>query len=153
MLVNQFNQDMELTKNFRIGIPLGKQSGGVTYPEKVEAYYSGISVELAELHIQAIENLYLGRSSAGNGIGFDDYLDQMEAGYNGGSLNAAIKNQFTATLSKFALLTDPLSADIVNNPAVVDAAYLELQKTIVLTKTDMASALSILITYVDNDGD
>ena len=35
----------------------------------------------------------------------------------------------------------------------VEAAYNEIQKLVILLKTDMASALSILITYTDADGD
>ena len=54
LLVNQLNQDLEIAKNYRCGIPLGKNSGGVLYPEQVEAYYSGISKDLALLHIEAL---------------------------------------------------------------------------------------------------
>jgi len=41
----------------------------------------------------------------------------------------------------------------LTNPSVVDAAYVELQKQVVLFKTDMPSSLGVLITYQDNDGD
>ncbi len=46
---------------------------------------------------------------------------------------------------------DPLSNSIVNSQAVVNAAYLEIQKLVVLLKTDMPSSLGVLITYEDND--
>ncbi|MBA3972499.1 MAG: imelysin family protein, partial [Bacteroidetes bacterium] len=40
MLVNQLNYDMELLKNAKVGIPLGKKTLGVPQPSKVEALYS-----------------------------------------------------------------------------------------------------------------
>ena len=50
-------------------------------------------------------------------------------------------------------LSDPLSTNITTNNTAVVAAYTELQKLVVLLKTDMTSSLSILITFGDNDGD
>jgi predicted lipoprotein len=153
LLVNQLNYDLEIIKNFKVGTPLGKQTLGVFHPEKTEGYYSGISVELALLQLQTIEDIFLGRSNQGNGFGFDDYLDQIGAQYNGGSLSTTIKNQFTSAITKLQLVPDPLSSSIQNNTTAVDAAYVELQKLVVLLKTDMPSEMGILITYVDNDGD
>jgi predicted lipoprotein len=153
LLVNQLAYDYEILKNYEIGIPAGLQSMGTTFPTKVQAYYSKMSVQLALLHIQAIENIYLGKSAQGDGSGLDDYLIKVNAKYNGGSLSDAIKNQFTVAIGKLQALTDPLSANITSNNAAVTAAYTELQKLTVLLKTDMPSSLGILITYGDNDGD
>lgn len=153
-LVNQLNYDFEILRNAKIGIPLGKKSLGTPMPEKVEALYSGISVELALIHLKAMENIYLGRSEAGiDGSGLDEYLVHLEAPYNGGQLSDAIKNQFTTAITKLQAVPDPLSSTVQSNPAIVDAAYIELQKLLVLLKTDMPSALGVLITYQDNDGD
>ncbi|HEY4323917.1 MAG TPA: imelysin family protein [Mucilaginibacter sp.] len=149
LLTNQLVYDYEILKNFEIGIPAGTQSMGTTYPQKVQAYYSKMSVQLALLHIQVLQNIYKG----GSGLGFDDYLTTVNAKYNSGSLNDAINNQFAAAIAKLQLLTDPLSANIQNNNTAVLAAYTELQKLTVLLKTDMTSSLGILITYGDNDGD
>jgi predicted lipoprotein len=148
-LTNQLVYDYEILKNFEIGIPSGTQSLGTTYPQKVQAYYSKMSVQLVLLHIQAIQQIYMG----GSGLGFDDYLVQANAQYNGGPLNDAIKAQFTTAIAKLQLLTDPLSTNIQTNNEAVTAAYTELQKLTVLLKTDMTSSLGILITYGDNDGD
>lgn len=154
MLVNELNYDYEILKNYRIGIPLGKKTLGTPQPNKVEAYYEKNSVQLAVEHIKSIENIYLGRSKSGSdGLGLDDYLIRLEAQYNSGLLSDAIKSQFSVTISKLQAIPDPLSETIVNNPAVVDAAYNEIQKLLVLLKTDMPSALGVQITYQDNDGD
>lgn len=154
MLVNQLNFDFEILKNARIGIPLGKQTLGIPLPEKTEAYYSGISLELINEHIQSIENIYLGRSKQGNdGLGLDDYLTHINARYGAGSLNDAIKSKFNSAKTKLALIPPTLSQAVVSNPSIVDNAYAELQQLIVLLKVDMPSALGVLITYQDNDGD
>lgn len=152
--INQLVYDYEILKNFEVGIPAGVQSMGTAYPQKVQAYYSKMSLQLALLHIQALQNSYLGKSAQGDGIGLDDYLTQAGAkSSNGGSLNDTIKAQFATAIAKLQTLTDPLSDNIKNNQAAVTSAYTELQKLTVLLKTDMTSSLGILITYGDNDGD
>ena len=153
-MVNQLVYDYETLKNFEIGIPAGIQSMGTVFSEKVQACYSKISVQLALLHIQALQNVYLGKSAQGDGLGLDDYLLQDNAKYsNGNPLNDVIKAQFTTAIAKLQALTDPLANQLKTNPAAVTAAYTELQKLTVLLKTDMTSSLGILITYGDNDGD
>ena len=153
MLINKLDYDLDVLKNNKLGIPMGKQSMGVLYPQKTEAYYSGISAQLIVAQLQAMQNIYLGKGTQGDVIGFDDYLSQIGAKYNGGSLNDTIKNAFTVAISKVQAVPDPLSAAIVTNPVPVNEAYAAVQKLLVLLKTDMPSALGVLITYVDNDGD
>jgi hypothetical protein len=149
LLTNQLVFDYETLKNYEIGIPAGVQSMGTTFPQKVQAYYSKMSVQLVLLHLQAIQNIYMGAT----GQGFDDYLVKVNAKYNNGSLNDAIVNQFASAKTKLQALTDPLSTNIQTDNTAVVAAYTELQKLTVLLKTDMTSSLGILITYGDNDGD
>jgi predicted lipoprotein len=154
-LINQLNFEIDLMKNAKVGIPLGKKSLGVALPEKCEAVYaSNISVKLIKECLLNIEDTYLGRSASGSdGLGIDDYLDALKAQHNSGSLNDAIKNQFALTKSKLALVSEPLSTSVVSDAATVDAAYVEMVKLLVLLKTDAPSALGIVITYQDGDGD
>jgi len=154
LLLNQLVYDYEILKNYEVGIPAGVQSAGTTFPQKVQAYYSKISLQLTIAHLQAILNIYSGVSSAGDGLGFDDYLTSANAKYaDGTSLNATIKTQFGAAATALSALTDPLATNITANTTAVVAAYTQLQKLTVLLKTDMSSSLGILITYGDNDGD
>jgi uncharacterized protein len=151
-LVNQLNYDYEQLKNARIGIPAGKQTLGVALPEKCEAYYAGYSVELAIQQINAIKNLYLGAADA-DGVGLDEYLIALDAKHGSGQLSDAIKTQLDIATTALQNVPDPLSETVVNNQTVVNTAYTEIQKGVVLLKTDMPSALSVLITYQDGDGD
>jgi len=155
LLVNQISFEVDLLKNSKIGIPLGKKSAGTLLPEKCEAYYANtISVRLAKECLANIENAYLGRSRNGtDGSGLDDYLDALKVQHNSGTLNDAIKAQFALAKSKLQLVNEPLSAEVMANTATVDAAYVEMVKLLVLLKTDMPSAMGVVITYQDGDGD
>lgn len=151
-LVNQLNFELDYLKNSKIGIPLGKKSLDIALPEKCEAYYSQQSVQYAVATLQTIESIYLGKSINGiDGKGFDDYLDHLKA--QDGSLNSRIKTQFASCYTKLNAINGSLSSQIISNPTVVNAAYIELVKLLVLLKTDMPSSLGVVITYQDGDGD
>jgi uncharacterized protein len=154
MLVNQLNYELELTKNPRIGIPLGKQTLGIALPHKCEGFYGKYSLQLINETLQNVENVYRGRSVSGaDGIGCDDYLSHLGVQHSNGPLNTVILNQFAVCYTKLAALNDPLSDEVTNNAAAVDAAYLAIQQLVVYLKTDMPSAFGIIITYQDTDGD
>ncbi len=154
MLVNQLNYDFELLKNSKIGVPLGKRTLGNALPDKVESFYSQQSLLLALENLKALENIYLGRNAQNiDGLGLDDYLDQIDAKYGNASLNQTIKDKFNSVKTKLAAVPHPLSQAVILNATTVDQAYAELQQLVVLLKVDMPSALGVLITYQDNDGD
>jgi predicted lipoprotein len=155
LLVNNLNFQIDLMKNAKVGIPLGKKSLGQKLPEKCEAIYTNsISVSLLKSCLDNIENVYRGRSLNGSdGLGLDDYLDALGAQHNTGTLNDAIKTQFSITRAKVNLINEPLSLAVINDDATVDAAYIEMVKLLVLLKTDMPSQMGIVITYQDGDGD
>ena len=154
VLVNQLNFDYEIIKNPKVGIPLGKKSMGAILPEMTEAYYSGISKELILLNIQSTYNNFNGIDAAMNdGIGLDDYLRAVDAKHNGTALDVKINEQLMNAKAKVQALPANLSEAIKTNPTLVEEAYNEIQKAIIYMKTDMPSALGIMITYQDNDGD
>lgn len=154
MLVNQLCFDLELLKNGSIGIPSGKKSMGILYPEKSEGINSGLSLSLAKARLRALENLYLGKGvKPQDSIGFDDYLMHVDAKYGQSSLNEVIKSKFTLAQSMLDLIPETLANSINTQIQLVDDAYNELQQLVVLLKVDMTSALGIQITYQDNDGD
>lgn len=154
LLVNQLNFDYEIIKNPKIGIPLGKKSMGAILPEMTEAYYSGISKELILLNIESTYKNFNGIDVNNiNGIGLDDYLNAVDAQHNGTSLSVKINDQLNSAKNKVNNLPSILSDAITANPTIVEEAYNEIQKAIIYMKTDMPSALGIMITYQDNDGD
>ncbi len=148
LLINSLDQDFEILKNDKLGIPLGKQPPGTALPvlpNEVEAYYSGISAQLLLAQLKAVQGIYT--------AGLDNYVVKANAKYNGGALSDTIKAHFALAVSEIQAIPDPFSATIQSNPAPADVAYAEIQKIVVLLKTDMPSSLGVLITYGDNDGD
>ena len=156
LLINSLDEDFEILKNDRLGIPLGMIPVGTTspvLPKEVEAYYSGISVQLALAQLKAIQGIYLGTAGSGKGLGLVTYLVNAKAQYNGGQLSDTITAAFAQDVTDLQAVPDPLSQTIQSNPSGAIAAFSQSQKLVALLKTDMPSALGVLITYGDNDGD
>ena len=150
LIVNQLNENYELIKREKIGIPSGLLTLGFTNPDKTEAYFSGRSLELANAALKATEQFYLG----GNGIGLDDFLIEIDAKKsNGESLNDAIKAQFTTSITNLAILSGQLSDAVDNNKSEVENAYNALSAQLINIKTDLPSVLCVSITYIDNPSD
>lgn len=154
-VVNSINKDYEIVKNAKIGFPAGKKTLGTPYPHTCESYFGGFSIDLAEANIIAIHNLFLGINSDGsqNGPSLQDYLQALNAKHNSDPLDQVIDNQFRTALNTLKLVPNPFSESVVNHVDKVDSAYLEIQRNVVYLKTDMPSAMGVLITYQDNDGD
>lgn len=144
-LVNQFAYEMDALKGPRIGWPLGKQSNGIIFADKCEAYYSGLTRELAITNLTSLKRYYTG----GSGIGIDDYLDLLGKQ----QLNDDVLAQFDVAISAIQAIPEPMSASFSSNTAIVETAYREVQKLLTYLKTDVASATAVQITYMDNDGD
>ena len=154
-LINQLNYDFELLKNAQIGIPLGKRTLGEAQPMRTQAYYGGYSAQLAKARLQGIHALYYGiGADDSNGLGLDDYVKAFNLVFDGETeLSEAIANQMARTEAAVNALPDPLSEAVTNQASIVESAWNEIQAQLILYKTDMPSALGVLITYQDNDGD
>ena len=155
LLINNLNEHYEFIKRDKLGIPSGVTTLGITFPEKVEAYYSGISLNLAEEALNAAEGLFLGRNvqTGADGPGLDDYLQAVNATKEGQNLSTLIEGQFDKAKEALGQIAGPLSSAIeTDNPGVVNA-YNEVTKQLVNIKTDMPSVLCVAITYVDNASD
>ncbi|CAD5270595.1 conserved hypothetical protein [Imperialibacter sp. EC-SDR9] len=157
-LVNALNLSFERnTRDAKIGIPAGIRSLGITIPEATEAYYAGYSLELALANVDAYKKLFLGQTREGvKGLGFDDYLKARKAATTSGSelpLDEAINAQFDAVLGFIDQIENPLDEQISTDNSRVQQVFAQMQQLAVLLKTDMASALGVVISYQDNDGD
>ncbi|MGD1845206.1 MAG: imelysin family protein [Salibacteraceae bacterium] len=154
LMVNEFSKEIELVKNARVGIPLGKKSLNVTRPDQVEALYSGMSVEFSVENMKGLKALFMGlgeTSSTANGL--FNYLEAINAQEGDGLLSNAIRDQFDLIDTRLNDIQGNLFDAVDNDFATVDAAYTEIQRLVVLVKTDMTSAMGVQITYQDNDGD
>lgn len=143
----------------KFGIPSGGMSGtGTPNPEKVEALYKrDLSGELAKNAHGAAMDFFNGVSvlTGEEGPSFKSYLNALDAKdtSTGTLLSEIITDQFAAIQSKLDVVSPDLYQQVqTNNQAMIDV-YTEMQKLVRLLKADMTSAMSISITYTDNDGD
>lgn len=144
----------------KIGIPAGIIGSmiGTPYPDKVEAYYKrDISKSLVKTAHLAVIDFFNGKSVNGGteGPSLRSYLDGLDAKdtSSGMLLSTIINNQFSTINNKVDLLSSDFYNQIqTNNQAMVDV-YTNMQTEVRYLKVDMTSAMSITITYTDNDGD
>ena len=141
----------------KVGLPLGVFNGfsQQEMPHLVECNHYGQSLPFAIRAVNAIQQFINGYSySTGeDGIGLEDYMDFVNAQYNGEDLSIATNNQLQLIIDNLNQLNDPLSNEILTNKVEVSNAYENMQQLVPLIKVDMTSALGVLITYQDNDGD
>lgn len=152
-LYNEFVKNFEAIKNFKVGLPLGKRPGQIDpEPTRVEAYYSGLSIDFMKVNFKAVEDIWYGRTPEGSqGIGFRAYLLSVTGGPE---LVAATEAQLIVV--KNAMNTLPaqrLSEQVMTNAAQVETLYNELQRHTRFFKSDMSSLLGIAITFSSGDGD
>lgn len=154
--VNNFVKNLEKDVRFpKLGVPAGLFSNGTTYPASTEAFYKNdVSKELLIDAVKASQDFYNGKyfNSATTGPGLKAYLDAVNAGGNT-PLSDVINNQFNTAITAINGLNNSLSQQITTDNTKAVAAYNELQKVVVYTKSSMLSALGITIDYVDGDGD
>jgi predicted lipoprotein len=154
---NNFVKNLE--KNVRsgkIGIPAGLFSGGIKYPEKVEAFYKkDLSKELLNTALKASQDFFNGKhfNSNATGEGLGSYLDYLKTIRNGEQLSSIINKQFTTIFTATATLNNSFSTQVATDNAKMILAYDALQQNVIYTKLDMMQALNITIDYIDSDGD
>lgn len=159
LLVNGYVLHYErYLRSGKFGIPSGAMLNGVPAPEKVEAYYKkDISLTLAKTAHQAYVDFFNGKNvkSDATGPSLKSYLDALGAkdSSTGKSLSELLNTQFEATKAKLNTLKPNLSEEVKTNNQAMKDTYNEMQKAVRMLKVDMTSAMSITITYTDNDGD
>jgi predicted lipoprotein len=152
MLVNDVAFSAERCRRERVGNSLGYVgfiSSGSIYPYSLEAYYSAESKALLIANLQQLKALYEG----GTGEGFDDYLANINAQYDGQPLNTAISTQFDVAIAKANAVPVDFATALNSNKPTMEELFLELKKLTVMLKVDMSSQLGVVINYSDNDGD
>lgn len=152
MLVNDFIYYYEkgLRAN-KIGIPAGNWSA-TSLPTKVEAFYrKDISKELTLEALTAVQNFFEGKAFNGTTTGqsFKTYLE----GLNRSDLATKIINQLKKGRAEVNKLDNNYYQQIKTDNTKMTKAYDELQKVVVLIKTDMLQAFNVTVDYIDADGD
>ncbi|MDI1233558.1 MAG: imelysin family protein [bacterium] len=142
----------------KIGIPSGAIVNGIAAPEKVEAYYKkDISQALLKSAHLAYIKFFNGQAfySGNTGPSFKTYLDALgtKDQASGKLLSQIINDQLIVVDNKLVGLMPNLYQQITSNNSAMNDVYTNMQTVVRLLKVDMTSAMSITITYTDNDGD
>ncbi|MDX1684525.1 MAG: imelysin family protein [Saprospiraceae bacterium] len=154
LIVNNLNENYEISKRDRLGIPSGELTLNFPNPDLVEAPHSQLSLDLLKVSIRATIDFYLGRTDDGtNGEGLDDLLEFIGAEKDGRSLNEIIQEQYDVILQTIDEIDGPLSIAVEQDSDDVIEAYAEISRQVINTKTDMSSVMCITITYVDAPSD
>ena len=159
MLTNDFIYYFEKgLRTNKFGIPAGVFSANNTRPANVEAYYNKtLSKALSLEALDAVEGFFKGQAYNSSDTGsvlstasLKSYLDYMT---ENSTISTAIITRFTDSEQLINMLEDNFFSQVTtNNDQMVDV-FNKLQEGVVLLKTDMLSALSISIDYIDADGD
>lgn len=159
LLVNGFVLNYErYIRSGKFGIPSGAMTGGTPSAERVECFYKkDLSLTLAKTAHQASIDFFNGKNvkTGMEGPSFKTYLNALNAkdSQSGIKLADAINTQFTSVNTSMNVLTLSLYDEVKTNNTAIINVYNEMQKSVRLLKVDMTSAMSIIISYVDNDGD
>lgn len=148
--VNQMSSHIEFLTVTKVGKPLGKELNTSIRVTQLEAYRSNSSKEALIANIDIFKSLFTGTE---NNTGFDDYLDYLGAMKSGKLLSTAILEQTDLVQANLANMTGSLREELISSPQNVEELYQNLKALLVLVKTDMTSALSVTLTFSDNDGD
>jgi hypothetical protein len=138
----------------KFGIPAGQRTPQI-YPEKVEGYYSKThSKQLALAAWEAYKGAWLGTgySTSKNGSSLTDYVAFMDDKKNT-QIAEKLRTQLNAVGDKIKALDADFNTVAKNNPEKLKEVWSAYQNVVTTIKTDIASALSVTISYVDNDGD
>lgn len=160
LLVNGYVLNYErYIRSGKFGIPSGAMlDEGTTAPEKIEAFYKkDLSLILAKTAHEASVDLFHGKSriTSTEGPSLKTYLTALNAKdkTTGAVLVDEIDKQFSEIEKKLDLLQPNLNEEVKNNNQAMINTFEEMQKLVRMIKVDMTSALSVTITYTDNDGD
>lgn len=146
LLVNAFTREFELTKNTKIGIPIGNLTLGIVQKGYIENRRSGIANELLVVNLETLQSIFKGTNTTN---GFEDYLNEIEKS----DLASTINSRFSYLISTGAAWTETIDTKIDSSLPELTSYYDYMQGTVVYLKTDMPSSFGVLITYQDNDGD
>lgn len=149
MLSNLMLEELEQVVQMNVGSGLGGNLGDVDIAY-VTAPYSGYSLEQAISLIEILQQTFNGDSEDGEGLGFDDYLDFLDAQSEDGPLSDMINEQMN--VFKDALISLQ-GADLLEESDLIQPVYSEGVKLLALMKVDMAAQMGITITFSDLDGD
>ncbi len=156
LLVNHFNMSLELAKNAKLAIPMGKRSLGTLFPEKVESPFEENSLAYLKAQTQGMYDLFNGVSvlTGNTGPSLSAYVSTLGANFGNTQTSSFINQYFQEVLTGISTIEPiTLKQAVITQNADLENVYSDYQSLVIYTKTEMPSILGVSITYQDNDGD
>lgn len=156
LMINEFVKDYEIAKRAKVGFPLGVSLSDVL-PFHFEAPYSLNSSGLLISNLQSYRSIIAGpiENDLTKTDNLYEYLSELSATRNDALLADLILTELDESIDLLNKMDIPFrkSLEIPSEKEKIEALYKNMQESVVLLKTDMVSAMGILINYQDNDGD
>ncbi|MEM6771475.1 MAG: imelysin family protein [Bacteroidota bacterium] len=154
-LVNALVSQLEETTRFRLGNPLGEESGGTPRPTTAEAPYAEKSLVTLRASLDEWGLAFFGGSPGDSGYGFDDYLSDLG---DDNALSDRIASAFTTTSDRLDGLLEQtadgsLRTGLMDHPEQVLALQNDVRALKTLVRVDLASLIGATVTINDTDGD
>lgn len=157
-MMNAVVQNYEVyIRKGKIGVPTGVFNGfsQQPMPGNVEGLYMEDELELAKHTMSYFKRFLNGMNYEGTSddLGLLDYGTYVGATVNNNSLSQVINSQIDVIINISETNGVAWSEMVVQDPITSGDIYTEYQKLIPYLKVDLTSALGVIVTYQDNDGD
>ena len=146
LFFNGLNNVVDVAKVSKIGKPGGFETSSIVNPNIVQAPFSNISLELLKANIDTLEEAFFSE----NNTNISDYLFFI---LKDNSLSDDIQVKINEVQAAISTIDVPLVNAVISNSDQVENLHTKLTELLVLLSVDTRSALSVIITATDNDGD
>lgn len=154
LMINSFNQYLERDfRNGKLAIPLGWKTGGTVMPSHTEAYYSGASNVLLVEGSKALKAFFMNNNDGTSSKSLQDMIAAVGTRFQSGNLPESVEADLDVMIEESAELKNPVAESLISDYYAVDEAFVASKKLVVQFKSNIPSALGVMITYQDNDGD
>ncbi len=146
LLFNGLNNVIHFAAETKLGKPAGFIKTGGVNSEILQAYYSAMSLELIKANVKSVREVFF-KSNSVNIANKIDFITKDTI------LSDRLNTQFDLILNAIASINDPLVTSLETEKDKVRVVFDELVKLEILFTADVRSALSLIITGTDGDGD
>jgi predicted lipoprotein len=141
---------MEMVKDDKLGIPLGKKHDGAIQPDAVESRRSGHSLQNIRANVISLQNtFYGGIIREPQQFGLKTYLHKTGKQ----AVAEALEQNLQQLVLELERIPDPLQTAIREQPATVETAYRSLAALCNMLETDVLPAFDVQPGFNAKDGD
>jgi predicted lipoprotein len=145
--VNEGLAMVERVSDTRLGVPMGKTTGGEPHPELAESPLSENSVADMAASLRGVRNVYFGTRDGSQGHGIGTLVANS---------SPVVARRFREDLEAARVAVDtlpPLGEAVMEGDPRLETAYLAVKEVKRAIAADVTAALGATLKFNDNDGD